>query len=59
MTEQEKRRDAAIQILARMDIYAEEQFGTEFNALNLARQLDIIEAMLHSGVITKSGVTYM
>ena len=52
-------RDAAIQIAARMDIYAEEQFGKEFSELDLHQSIDIIESMLKSGVISKSGVTYM
>ena len=59
MKEQENRREAAIQILARMDIYAEEMFGKEFPDIDMHKQIDVIEALLNSGVISKSEVTYM
>lgn len=56
---EKERREKAIEILARMDIYAEEQFGKEFNDLDLHQCIDIMSALIHSGVIQPSEVTFM
>ena len=42
-----------------MDAYAEEIHGKEFNALDLHQQIDVLEPLMYTGVISKSDVTYM
>ena len=55
----EERRGAAAQVLGRMDAYADEIHGQEFNDLDLHQQIDVIETLMYTGVISKSDVTYM
>ena len=62
MTEEYRRSESmqhAIQILGRMDIYADEMVGREFHELTHGQRIKVIAMMLRTGVIKKSDITYI
>ena len=49
----------AAQVHTRLDVYANEIYGVDYNKLSDDKQVTVIEGLMRNKVITKSNVTYL